>query len=58
MGRIMRIREVTKTIGLGRATLYKMLEAGEFPRPIKLGARSIGFKSEEVQDWIDSRERA
>jgi len=38
-----------------RSTLYAKVAEGEFPTPIKLGQRSVGWSAAEVEAWIDSR---
>lgn len=53
--RIIRIQDVIKTTGLGRSTLYKKIAAGEFPKPIPLGERAVGWIEEEVLEWIEVR---
>lgn len=55
---IMRIREVMETVGIGRATIYRLLSRGDFPKPLKLGERSIGWREDEIQNWIEGRDRA
>jgi hypothetical protein len=34
-----RLREVERRTGLSRATVYRMVAAGEFPKPVRLSAR-------------------
>ena len=41
--------------GVPRSTLYAKVAEGEFPTPIKLGQRSVGWSAAEVEAWIDSR---
>ena len=50
--RIIRIKEVKTITGLSRSTIYEMMKAGNFPKPIKLGSHSVGWIESEVQDWI------
>ena len=38
------------------STLYYLIQEGLFPRPVKLGKRSVGWKKSDVDAWIDSRE--
>jgi prophage regulatory protein len=52
---IIRRKQVEKRTGLSRSTIYLFIEAGTFPRPINLGARSVGWISEEVDEWITDR---
>jgi len=32
-----------------------MISKGEFPKPISLGARAVGWIEQEVTDWIEQR---
>lgn len=53
--RIMRMAEVIKLTGYGRASIYNFMSAGSFPQSKKLGLRAVGWSSHEVQAWIDAR---
>jgi prophage regulatory protein len=55
---ILRLPAVIKSTGLSRSTIYLRLAEGKFPRPVNLGARSIGFVESEIDDWIAERIRA
>lgn len=52
---ILRLPEVIAKTGRSRSTLYADIEAGKFPKPVKLGARAIGFVADEIDDWIAER---
>lgn len=52
---ILRRKQVEQTIGLSRSTIYYMMSNGEFPRPIKLGARSVGWNKADVEKWLGDR---
>jgi len=56
--RILRLPEVMKTTGLPRSTIYLYMKEGEFPKQIQLTKRSVGWRSEDIQKFIDSREIA
>lgn len=53
--RIMRLKEVMKTTGLGRSTIYKYISEGQFPEQISLGARAVGWVDSEIDDWVMSK---
>lgn len=53
--KIIRLDEVREMTGLGKTTLYRKMDRDEFPRQIPLGARSVGWYEDEVQDWIRQR---
>jgi predicted DNA-binding transcriptional regulator AlpA len=35
------------------STLRRDIVAGKFPAPVKIGARRIAFRAEDVQRWFD-----
>ena len=51
-------RQLEKQLGLTRSSIYKMMEDGEFPRPIKLGRRAVGWRADEVANWLDKMQEA
>jgi len=55
MERIMRRPEVEQVSGLRRSTLYAWIAAGQFPKPVRLGERLVGWRLSDVQRWIDER---
>ncbi|WP_419942798.1 helix-turn-helix transcriptional regulator [Candidatus Palauibacter sp.] len=55
--RILRRPEVERRVGLARPTIYKLIQQGRFPRPVKLTGRSVGWHEQEIAEWIASRER-
>lgn len=50
--RILRIRSVLELTGLSRATLYRKIEAGRFPRQIKIAERCAGWRESAVREWL------
>jgi len=46
---------VLQRTGMSNSTLYEEVAAGRFPRPVKIGARSVGWISTEVDAWIEQR---
>ena len=52
--RLLRISPVEGKVGYRKSKIYKMISAGEFPRPVKLGHVSV-WPEEEVDAWIDAR---
>ncbi len=53
--RFMRLTEVIKDTGLGRSSIYKRIAEGEFPKPVPLGGRAVGWVSDEIEAWILER---
>lgn len=48
-------REVIRRSGLSRATLYRLMGKGAFPKPYPLSAGRVGWNSEEIEAWIMKR---
>ena len=58
MNRILRTPEVVRVTGLSKTTIWRRVRSGDFPAPVKLGSlatRSIGWRQEEIERWIESR---
>lgn len=55
MNRILRLRAVLDRYGKTRSPTYADIQAGLFPRPIKLGARAAGWVEHEVDRVIAAR---
>lgn len=56
---ILRLPELIKMLGISRSSVYlrlkkgtKYFEAG-FPLPVRLGAKSVGWRLSEVQAYIE-----
>lgn len=54
--KILRLRDVQTRIGISRPTIYRWLDSDpSFPRPVKIGSRSIGWIESEVNQWLEAR---
>lgn len=54
--RVLRIEEVKAKTGLAKSTIYKYADAGNFPRPISLGGRAVGWIDSEVHEWLQEKQ--
>ena len=52
MNTIMRLPEVRRATGLSRSTIYLRIGQGNFPKPVNLGGRAVGWLQAEVQQWL------
>ena len=52
---IIRLPVVLERTGLSRSTIYLMISKSEFPAPISLGARAVGWIEEEVLLWLKDK---
>jgi len=53
--RFLRPRQVVEMIGVSRTTLWRMVQAGSFPRPLWITERSQGYLLESVEEWMRAR---
>lgn len=53
--RILRRPEVEARTGLSRSTIYLWIQQGEFPKPVALGARLVGWRESDVNAWLEAR---
>lgn len=52
---LIRLADVCKRTALSRSTIYLFIQQGTFPKQVKLGVRSVAWRSSDVDAWIDSR---
>lgn len=53
--KILRRPAVESITGLSRSTIYQNMQVGDFPKPIRLGAKAVGWVESEIVDWIEAR---
>ena len=53
--KVLRLPEVIEITGLGRSTIYAKVSRGNFPSPIKLGERAVGWIDSDVYEWISAK---
>ena len=44
-----------KTDTLSRSTIYDLMGKGQFPRPVKLTGKAVGWPESAISDWLNSR---
>lgn len=54
--RMLRIDAVCERVGGRRAAIYKEIQAGRFPRPVKIfGRRASAWPASEIDAWLKAR---
>lgn len=46
---------VQKLTALSNTTIYELIRAGKFPKPVQLGPRAVGWRESEVLGWMKTR---
>ena len=49
--KIYRLPEVMYMTGLSRSSIYLRVSTDEFPKPVKIGRRAIGWPEESIIAW-------
>lgn len=49
---ILRRRQVETRTGMKRSTIYDHIKSGDFPSPIRLSAKSVGWIESEIDAWL------
>lgn len=50
--RILRFPEVVRKTGYSRSSIQMRVRSGQFPKPIAIGPRAVGFVEHEVTGWL------
>lgn len=50
---LLRLPDVEKISGYKKSKIYNLMAEQKFPQPIRLGIRTVRWKSSEISSWID-----
>lgn len=54
LGQLLSIKEVVRVTGISRSTIYRLLAAKRFPRPLKISPRRVGWPSGDLTQWLQA----
>ncbi len=54
--RILGWNELLQLLPYSRTQLWRLIRAGQFPAPMQLGGRKVGWRESTIEAWIESRE--
>ncbi|NIA01343.1 MAG: AlpA family phage regulatory protein [Planctomycetia bacterium] len=54
---VIKIAEVSCQTGLSRATIYREINAGNFPKQLQLSPQRVGWLQWEIDAWKSARRR-
>lgn len=57
-GDLLRLPAVIRRTGLSRSTIYRLMSEKQFPRPVKLSERAIGWRGSDIDQWSSSLTQA
>ena len=50
--KLLSLKQVIALVGLAKSTIYRLMESGDFPRPLKLGSHCVRWLVDDVNAWI------
>ncbi|MEJ8850449.1 helix-turn-helix transcriptional regulator [Variovorax rhizosphaerae] len=50
---VMRMPELRQAIPLSETRLRQLITLGKFPRPVRLGARAVGWRAGDVRAYLE-----
>ncbi len=56
--RLLKIGEVVAMVALSESSIYREMRRGQFPQPIRVGARAVRWWLSEILAWLARRPRA
>ena len=56
--RLLRREEVQVRTALSRSSLYRLMRAGLFPEPNRVGPRAVRWRAGEIESFLAARPRA
>ena len=54
----LRMPAVVRLTGLGRSTIYRLMDESKFPKSVKLGDHAVGWRRSDVDRWSEERPSA
>jgi prophage regulatory protein len=52
---VVRPKHLKEVIGVSATTAWRLRQLGQFPDPIRLSARSVGWRRVDLDAWLASR---
>ena len=55
MEKILDRNAVAEATGLSIPSIYRLMQSGHFPRPIRIGLRNVRWRESEIEQYLESR---
>lgn len=55
MSKLLLRPEVEQEVKFSRSQIYRLMALGQFPKPIRLSARSVAWLESDIKAWLDAR---
>lgn len=58
MRNILRPKQLAEYLSISLPTIWRLQQAGDFPKKIQLSKKSVGWFEDEITAWLESRSLA
>ena len=52
--RLLRRRRVEEITGMTRSSIYRLMDSGDFPRPVRVGPTAVRWRESDITGWLES----
>ncbi len=56
--RILKLPAVIERVGLSRSSIYAYAARGQFPKPVPVGEKAVGWLENEIENFLTQRAEA
>ncbi|MEH8124075.1 AlpA family transcriptional regulator [Aeromonas veronii] len=53
--KLLKLKDVISMTSLSKASIYRQVNAGTFPAPVRTGPRSVAWVVSEIESWIEEK---
>lgn len=48
---LLRVKDVERELGISRTTIWRLVKAGAFPRPLRITSKAIAWRRFDIEAW-------
>ena len=52
--RLLRRRQVEEITGLSRSSIYRRMQVGDFPQPVRVGLTAVRWRAKDIAAWLET----
>jgi prophage regulatory protein len=49
---LLRLPQLRAALGISRATIYRYVNSGKLPPPVKLSSRCVAWRASAINEWL------
>jgi prophage regulatory protein len=52
---LIKLKQASELTKLSKSTIYTFIQAGTFPRPVKIGRRAVAWRLSDISKWLSDK---